>query len=1314
MSKETTLDEFCEALLTESYEYCKALFDTFDLKKINKRDDKYDDTPLISAVRSVSNKIHKKDAAVKLYLLLPHLNVDATNSHKSTALHFAARYGNNELCEILHGWKADILSVNKSLETPIHKAFANDHSSTAVWLFNRLSEFEKKRFVKTTDNLGNTILHKVLKHDSQIEFTKSILPYCENYMESRNNMGQTPLLCAAYHNSCDSMVELLKNGASVMAEVADIRLNMQWQDDLDKRHNPYFRFATIIHLANTESLECLFDMECELPSINSNDNDYGCAPMHSAVMSKDFKKAKFLIEHGADITITNKEGLTAAHLAVIEGTIDIFRMLISVNKHLLLKQDKYGMTPLHWAILKWEGEYDKSIILLTLWLVSKYKLYEALLSKKVTAPSVMVTQAEYKIKGCNFEDLFNRYTAFKNKEVTIEKLIDRGELFEKSLTPIKQLMPNLLFDNQDKGSQNLKLIVEEQANVSNTNVHLINSDFLKFTKESKAMKKDSLDIVGFYHDFHDVQPLKALVLSPVKAYLKILDRSPQECVSYEHRDSLFCTAILRYNDATGKEGEAEETLKDLLKDYLRKYKRFSDEISICTEEHNMTLLHFVASKGCHDVYTYLSGEGFDKAPKQGFTPRHLALMLGHQEFLVKEITHPNFQLLNSHIKLGGVDVLLNDLHIAIMTGSHDIVKLLFQKCKNIPSTVPKLGNVLHLACLFHQDAIIPFLAQQCYQSDKGVKELLNEVEIYSQMKPLALAAHLGQYEIVRYFLGVLASDVSIADNRELYRQGFYRAACGGHNGVVKLFFYMGFTPKATDKEYDETIIMISTSKKDTYNIIKSMLSNEFKLQYEKPVPKTQVYKNLVFSGGGMKGAIYPYVLKALFKACESRKTYGKEKWNTQEEKTEHLGLDSVKRVIGTSAGAIFALGCALQSDAEKLIGEIEYDFSDFLDTQELKDLASKLPTEDKPGLTQLTSWLEEGNDNINECYKLATEMQKDYGNMHGESVVWHPLLAANLIKTALKLKSKLPEIFQELKKLDKDFKGLSEGQAIHKWLIEFMKRQDVKDPETFTFGDLAELVKSSPEAYRHLYITVTCLETKAPYTLSSEFSGANPYANYVILSVVEASMAIPFVFSPKRLCQLTNNEEKLWSEYHYVDGGLLRNRPITEFDKKLFTDPGALGNVHHMERNMSTLGFKFKGTSSNDYPEAPTIRDFALNLLKIYFDAETIIQQCEDHEYGRMIELDTGKIGTLNFKKLSDQEHVILKRNAAQSIKRYFYPEEKAIAQKMCDWKNRFFQSEGDSWESDDENDENDENVEMIAIEGKGKEEETEVQEKKF
>ena len=93
---------------------------------------------------------------------------------------------------------------------------------------------------------------------------------------------------------------------------------------------------------NTELLGLLIQNGVSIETVNTK---HGCRPLHSAVVVKNTKAGRFLIEAGAEVNSTDFTGKTPLHAAAAQGNVDAIQLLIEHGAE-LEAIDETGATPL--------------------------------------------------------------------------------------------------------------------------------------------------------------------------------------------------------------------------------------------------------------------------------------------------------------------------------------------------------------------------------------------------------------------------------------------------------------------------------------------------------------------------------------------------------------------------------------------------------------------------------------------------------------------------------------------------------------------------------------------------------------------------------------------------------------------------------------------------------------------------------------------------------------------------------------------------------------------------------------------------------
>ncbi|NGX49068.1 MAG: hypothetical protein K940chlam5_00664 [Candidatus Anoxychlamydiales bacterium] len=366
------------------------------------------------------------------------------------------------------------------------------------------------------------------------------------------------------------------------------------------------------------------------------------------------------------------------------------------------------------------------------------------------------------------------------------------------------------------------------------------------------------------------------------------------------------------------------------------------------------------------------------------------------------------------------------------------------------------------------------------------------------------------------------------------------------------------------------------------NINKDYLKELIAKSKDRKNPMKIFPENLVFKGGGTKGILYVGVLKAL----ESR-----------------LIPRDVKRVAGTSAGAITATLIALGLNSEKIEAKLkEKKFEDFLDFD--------------PAFKNIKNKLEQFFSNSQESFTREIEAKKNI-----KTKKQYAGLFFNVVWDFLKSSNDQIEAFSEILKKD----GFCLGDNFNKWIKTIIKEQT--GDENCTFGKLKKLVKEKPEKFKHLSVCAYNMTSEKIEIFSSENKDQE---NIRIADAVRASMSIPGVFQP---CEI----EIKGKECRFVDGGVLNNLPTKTFDIQKYkrTNEFSSEKIDKSKTwtNQRTWAFNlYDEPISSEKKQLEEKKDgkldFIFKLGKLYYLAEEKIAQLNDDD--RIIPIFDQGVSTLD------------------------------------------------------------------------------------
>uniref|UniRef100_A0ABD2VY84 Uncharacterized protein n=1 Tax=Trichogramma kaykai TaxID=54128 RepID=A0ABD2VY84_9HYME len=303
------------------------------------------DSPLILAVSSGNKDL------IEL-LLRKGANSNLANNDGMTALHTicAGDWDNSELIKVLieigieNAKKKDQLvkvdAENSIGQTPLHIALLRGYRNSFECLLRNGAN------PNASNQDGMTPLHIICQGDrDDCHFAKMLFDFSNDQYEvqvnTKNNLGQTPLHLALSRRHRNLIEFLLKNGANsnVASGFGLFPLHIICQSSSDD-----------------DLLELFFKINDEVQQEIIIDvcSNFGSTPLHMAVANKNKKMIRTLLTRGANPNITDVQR-TPPLMIVCKADRDYYtlaKMLLDLSKEPLQvnRPDKSGNTPLHVAV----------------------------------------------------------------------------------------------------------------------------------------------------------------------------------------------------------------------------------------------------------------------------------------------------------------------------------------------------------------------------------------------------------------------------------------------------------------------------------------------------------------------------------------------------------------------------------------------------------------------------------------------------------------------------------------------------------------------------------------------------------------------------------------------------------------------------------------------------------------------------------------------------------------------------------------------------------------------------------------------------
>jgi predicted acylesterase/phospholipase RssA/ankyrin repeat protein len=543
------------------------------------------------------------------------------------------------------------------------------------------------------------------------------------------------------------------------------------------------------------------------------------------------------------------------------------------------------------------------------------------------------------------------------------------------------------------------------------------------------------------------------------------------------------------------------------------------------------------------------------ANHQYATPVHLAIISNRPDildyFLKLGATPPDISVKKMKLSL---------LQLAIYHGRASCMDILIERRKASFDHCPQEGgNILHwLIHCGHSELLRELFSKY---SDR-VKPLLESPDD-AKRTPLSLASLKGDIQAIK-FLHEKGASLEAQDNQG--RRPFYLAALGKQEEAMEWLVFLGADPEKADQTNTYPVNIHPTGSRT-----RVFIENLIGIKNAPPSQRTTQFHplNLVFQGGGPKNVAYAAVIEEL----EQQKM-----------------LQELKRVAGTSAGAITATLVALNYSSEEIKKILqETDFSKFLDH----------PLRAKEDLSSL-----------------------------------------NAIYHSFKMIAKDPKLVIE--KLWNSQMGVCEGKELREWIeARVLQKTGISN---CTFGELKTLIEKD-KTFKHLYVYGTKIGDHPEIV---QFNSEDPkWETTVISDTIRLSASIPYAFKPAKIYQKDAQGKRFPRDDlgQFVDGGLLYNFPEETFDKKRFMSSSAADHERNDPCfNTRTWAFHLVEPETEPSEEKPitNIIEFTKAMANIYLNAEQALRKLEGRDTSRSIAIQNQGIGILEFKVPKEKQELQL------------------------------------------------------------------------
>lgn len=289
--------------------------------------------------------------------------INVCDQFDRTALHYACFMGSLAVCEKLLGAGGNATAKDYMLRTPLHYAVIGNREQIIEALVRHKSHAEKKDFQSHQRPSFASIPRKSVQLPEAVFLSKTdLMDYAGiiqemdslvtelvspsfqptqivdegRFLDSQDQFFRTPLHYAALKENYSIIKLLCSLGASLDLEDCERRRAADLTD-----HQAIKKFMiSRMRVSNAQGeTQLSLDLR-DLMSLSQKEIQFGAflqtqdTYLMQAVRKKELSAVKYLLEHGALLTRTNKNHWTALHIAVKLGSMPVVRLMLEgfVNK----------------------------------------------------------------------------------------------------------------------------------------------------------------------------------------------------------------------------------------------------------------------------------------------------------------------------------------------------------------------------------------------------------------------------------------------------------------------------------------------------------------------------------------------------------------------------------------------------------------------------------------------------------------------------------------------------------------------------------------------------------------------------------------------------------------------------------------------------------------------------------------------------------------------------------------------------------------------------------------------------------------------
>jgi len=276
----------------------------------------------------------------------------------NTPFLYACWYGHAHLVDYILSnlttlnYASTVLERNDDECNAMHLCTHKGYIDTLKLLFQLEPEYIEKLIKGKTLESKWTPLH-IAASKGHLECAQLILSFgVKSIINEKDYKGFTALLMASCNGYKDIVELLLNYDADPSIPVNDGRTPLHYA-----AHNKNPEIVKLILDARQKPAADLWDDD-PLFMVNKSK----CSALHESTIMGDFESTKLLVEAGADINLTSRDGSTPLTSAIMRGHIDIIKYLLEQPNIDILTPTMFGFTPLISAASKAQNDIVKLLL----------------------------------------------------------------------------------------------------------------------------------------------------------------------------------------------------------------------------------------------------------------------------------------------------------------------------------------------------------------------------------------------------------------------------------------------------------------------------------------------------------------------------------------------------------------------------------------------------------------------------------------------------------------------------------------------------------------------------------------------------------------------------------------------------------------------------------------------------------------------------------------------------------------------------------------------------------------------------------------